>query len=521
MVKLEGDSMLATEITPNGSMSFSVRVRRRLPDFLQSVNLKYVKLGYHYLISHGFYLFTIPALLVAFSAEVSTLSIQDIAQLWEHFEFNLFSVLICSGALVFIVTLCFMTCPRDVYLIDFSCFKPPEELKVSRAQFIANVRDKGKFNEASLDYMKKFMGRSGLGEETYLPKDLLDSKPSMKAGRAEAEMAMFSTIDELFQKTRIKPKDIGILVVNCSHFNPTPSLSAMIINHYKMRGNVLSFNIGGMGCSAGVIALDLANDMLQTYSRSYALVVSTESITMSWYAGNKRSMLSPNCLFRLGASAVLLSNKRSERRRAKYKLSHIVRTHKGADDRSYRAIYQEEDEDKNKGVSLSPDLIELAGDAIKTNITTMGPLVLPLSEQLLFLAALFCKDVLSIKGGKPYIPDFKLAFEHFCIYAGSKAALDEMEKNLDLSKKHMEASRMTLHRWGNTSSSSIWYELAYLEAKERVKRGDRVWQVAFGSGFKCNSVVWKSLRSVKKPKFNPWLDRLDSYPMDIPEYQSI
>lgn len=37
------------ETGPNaGSMTFSVRVRRRLPDFLQSVNLKYVKLGYHY-----------------------------------------------------------------------------------------------------------------------------------------------------------------------------------------------------------------------------------------------------------------------------------------------------------------------------------------------------------------------------------------------------------------------------------------------------------------------------------------
>ena len=346
MVKLEDQSLLATEITPNGSMSFSVRVRRRLPDFLQSVNLKYVKLGYHYLISHGVYLFTIPTLLVAFSAEVSTLSIQDISQLWEHFEFNLLSVMVCSGALVFIITLYFMTCPRDVYLIDFSCFKPPEELKLSRARFLENAREKGKFNEASLEYMKKFMTRSGLGEETYLPKDLFDSKPSMGAGRDEAKMAMFSALDELFQKTRIKPKDVGILVVNCSHFNPTPSLSAMIINHYKMRGNILSFNLGGMGCSAGIIALDLANDMLQAHGRSYAVVVSTESMTMSWYMGNKRSMLSPNCLFRLGASAVLLSNKRSDRRRAKYKLSHIVRTHKGADDKSYRSIYQEEDEDK-------------------------------------------------------------------------------------------------------------------------------------------------------------------------------
>jgi hypothetical protein len=32
----------------------------------------------------------------------------------------------------------------------------------------------------------------------------------------------------------VRAKDIGVLVVNCSLFNPTPSLSAMVINHFKM-----------------------------------------------------------------------------------------------------------------------------------------------------------------------------------------------------------------------------------------------------------------------------------------------
>ncbi len=43
----------------------------------------------------------------------------------------------------------------------------------------------------------------------------------------------------------ISPKQIGILVVNCSLFNPTPSLSAMIINHFKMRSNIISYNLSG------------------------------------------------------------------------------------------------------------------------------------------------------------------------------------------------------------------------------------------------------------------------------------
>jgi 3-ketoacyl-CoA synthase len=56
---------------------------------------------------------------------------------------------------------------------------------------------------------------------------------------------------------------IDILVVNCSLFNPTPSLSAMIVNHFKMRSNTITYNLGGMGCSAGVIAIGLAREQLQ------------------------------------------------------------------------------------------------------------------------------------------------------------------------------------------------------------------------------------------------------------------
>ena len=40
------------------------------------------------------------------------------------------------------------------------------------------------------------------------------------------------------------------------------------------------------------------------------------------------------------------------------------------------------------------------------------------------------------------------------------------------------------------------YVLGYLEHTGQVRRGDRVWQLGFGSGFKVNSAVWKALRTV-------------------------
>lgn len=336
----------------------------------------------------------------------------------------------------------------------------------------------------------------------------------MAAAREEAEQVMFGCLDKLFENTKINPRDVGVLVVNCSLFNPTPSLSAMIVNKYKLRGNVKSFNLGGMGCSAGVISIDLAKDMLQVHRNTYAVVVSTENITQNWYFGNKKAMLIPNCLFRVGGTAVLLSNKASDRRRSKYKMVHTVRTHKGADEKAFNCVYQEQDDNGKTGVSLSKDLMAIAGEALKANITTLGPLVLPISEQILFFVTLVWKKLFNAKL-KPYIPDFKLAFDHFCIHAGGRAVIDELEKNLQLSQTHVEASRMTLHRFGNTSSSSIWYELAYIEAKGRMKKGNRVWQIAFGSGFKCNSAVWVALHNVKPSVSSPWEHSIDRYPVKL------
>ncbi|CAN6307494.1 unnamed protein product [Urochloa humidicola] len=481
-----------------------------------SVNLKYVKLGYQYLVNHFLTLLLVPVM-AATALELARLGPGELLSLWRSLDLDLVHILCSAFLVVFIGTVYVMSRPRPVYLVDYACYKPPASCRVPFATFMEHTRLISD-DDKSVRFQTRILERSGLGEDTCLPpaNHYIPPNPSMEASRAEAQLVIFSAIDDLVRRTGLKPKDIDILVVNCSLFSPTPSLSAMIINKYKLRSNIRSFNLSGMGCSAGLISIDLARDMLQVHPNSNALVVSTEIITPNFYQGTRRDMLLPNCLFRMGAAAILLSNRRREARRAKYRLVHVVRTHKGADDRAYRCVYQEEDEQGFSGISLSKELMAIAGDALKSNITTIGPLVLPMSEQLLFFFRLVGRKLVN-KKWKPYIPDFKLAFEHFCIHAGGRAVIDELQKNLQLSARHVEASRMTLHRFGNTSSSSLWYELAYIEAKGRMSKGDRVWQIGFGSGFKCNSAVWKCLRSIKTPTNGPWDDCIDRYPVEIPE----
>ncbi|EGG16444.1 fatty acid elongase 3-ketoacyl-CoA synthase [Cavenderia fasciculata] len=401
--------------------------------------------------------------------------------------------------LVLVISVVMSKRRRPVYLVDFAVFQPPEQYKITHEFFCKHTEQVGWFEQESIDFQKKLLYRTGLGNDTYFPGGITKEQPdtSMASAREEAMLVLSGCLDDLFAKTKIKPQDIDILIVNCSLFNPTPSLAAMMMNKYKMRHDCLSYNLAGMGCSAGVISIDLAKQLLQVHKNAVAVVLSTENITQNWYRGNDRSMLVTNTLFRMGGAAIMLSNKPKYYWTGKYKLIASVRVTKACVDDSYQAVFQMEDDKGNRGVRLATgrNLLVAVGDALKTNLTILGPMVLPWSEQIKFFLNL-CQRKLSSKKIQPYVPNFKKAFQHFCIHAGGRAVIDGLEQNLNLTPRDVEPSRATLYRYGNTSSSSIWYELNYIEKQHHVKRGERAFQLAFGSGFKCNSAVWEALHDI-------------------------
>lgn len=409
---------------------------------------------------------------------------------------------------------------KRVYLVDFICYKAPESLRAPISAFIEHTERSGTFDSKAVEFQTKVLERSGVGNETCLPcgTHLLPADGSLNSSMEELKTVLFSIVQDLFSKHKINPKSIDILITNCSVSCPTPSVAAMVINKFGLKSNVRNFHLSGMGCSAGILSISLAKDFLRVQKNSLALVLSMESVSSNGYQGKVKSMQLANCLFRMGGAGILLSNKKEDRQRAKYELQHLVRTHLGSKDTAYKCVFQEHDDEGFTGVSLSRSILQVAGEALKANMATLAAMVLPYSELVWYAVSVTWKKIWP-PGRKrgPYIPDFRKAFEHFCVHAGGKAVIDAIKENLKLKDRDVEASKTTLYRFGNTSSSSVWYELSYLEAKGKVKKGDKIWQLAFGSGFKCNSAVWKCISNLRPEKSNVWSEFILRYPVEVPD----
>lgn len=404
---------------------------------------------------------------------------------------------------------------QNCYLLDYICFKASDDRMISTELSGDIIRRNENLGFPEYKFLLKVIVNSGIGEQTYGPKNIIDGRensPTHEDAIAEMDDCFNATLDELFRKSGFAPSDVDMLVVNVSMFSPTPSLSSRIVHRYGMREDIKVFNLSGMGCSASLIAVHLVRDVFKTRKKMLAVVVTSESISPNWYSGSDKSMMLGNCLFRSGGCSMLLTNDPALKHRAKMSLRCLVRTHIGASEDAHSCAIQKEDDVGRIGFHLSKSLPKAAVLAFSENLQTLAPQVLPVRELLLYIA----RGVRRMLNGGSKDPaaaarvNFKAGVEHFCLHTGGSAVIDGVGRSLGLTKYDLEPARMTLHRWGNTSASSLWYVLGYMEAKKRLRRRDRVLMISFGAGFKCNSCLWEVLRDLEDR--GVWEDSIHCYP---------
>ncbi|KAK2980934.1 hypothetical protein RJ640_022913 [Escallonia rubra] len=448
----------------------------------------------------------VSSLLLVFSTEILFLA-QKREPIYHALPFSCF--------LLFFILKTYLSRPSQVYLVDFSCFRPPNSWRVPFSTYLEHARMFNIFDKESLSFMARMLTSSGQSENTYLPPALhyIPPRSTDQESIDEFRMVAFPVFEDLMSKTNLSPRDIDILIVNSSVICPSPSLASMIINKYALREDVKSFNVSGMGCSASAISIDIAQNILKTRRNSNAVIISTEILSTGWYSGKERPMLILNCSFRTGSAAILLTNKREDTKTPKYVLLRSLRTQRANDDLAYNSAMREEDSNGLVGFALKKDLMKAVGETLMSNFTILGSLTFPFTEKIRYVVSVLWKRFFD-KSAEVYIPSFRPIIQHFCLPTSGKALIGEIGKGLKLGEKDVEAALMTLHRFGNQSSSSLWYELAYMEGKERVKKGDKVWMLGFGSGLKCTSLVWKCVRPiVGEAQRGPWADSIDSYPV--------
>jgi 3-ketoacyl-CoA synthase len=123
------------------------------------------------------------------------------------------------------------------------------------------------YNEEAQEFMRLIYRKSGIGDETYTPPYFLQPVECMSAKHhsaiQEAEEGLFSTVSALLCKTDVKAEDISLVLVGCSLFAPSPSLSSLLVKRFGFSKSVKAYTLSGMGCSAGTMCIDTAAKLLR------------------------------------------------------------------------------------------------------------------------------------------------------------------------------------------------------------------------------------------------------------------
>ena len=92
-----------------------------LSDFTNFVRLKYVKLGYQYLLNHIVTFLLIP-IMAGIVIEVLRLGPKEILEIIQSVHVDLIQVLCSFFLVIFFTTVYFMSKRRSIYLVDYACY---------------------------------------------------------------------------------------------------------------------------------------------------------------------------------------------------------------------------------------------------------------------------------------------------------------------------------------------------------------------------------------------------------------
>lgn len=265
-----------------------------------------------------------------------------------------------------------------------------------------------------------------------------------------ARLLGVDTISRVLAQTNLKPTDIDHFIVTSCTGLDTPGLDVMLAGELGMRSDLRRSALIGMGCYAGVTALDRAMLELAARPASHVLVLALEFCTLQFQLGHKLDDMVAGALFGDGLAAVVIG---PETTASSSRPPHLLETMTYND-------YQTQD---LMGVHLSDTGFQIR---LATRVPKLLRQIVPeLVADFLQRAGLKLTDI-----------------RFWGIHPGGAKILDYLETALELEPEALCYSRQVLRNYGNMSSATIFFVLEAILQQGQPHPGDYALLLAFGPG---------------------------------------
>jgi predicted naringenin-chalcone synthase len=232
-----------------------------------------------------------------------------------------------------------------------------------------------------------------------------------------------------------------LVVASCTGF-VAPGIDQIIARRLGLDGSVERTLVGFMGCYAAVAALRVAHHIARSDPEARVLVVTVELCSLHMQDTPEIGSLLAQLQFADGAAAALVSS----------------RPEGIAIDRFFAATLPDSDELIQWNIGDEGFVMHLSGE-VPTRITH----------------ALETPEMRRAILGNRAASDMP----SWAVHAGGRSILDAVEHGLAIGSSALAASRETLRRFGNMSSSTLMFVLAGMMAEPDLVDGIAV---AFGPG---------------------------------------
>jgi predicted naringenin-chalcone synthase len=275
--------------------------------------------------------------------------------------------------------------------------------------------------------------------------------------RKEAVRYAIEIVHKTLEKSKIKAKEIDFLVTTSCTGLMSPSINAYLINHFRMRNDVVQIPVAQVGCSGGTSGIIYLNHLLKSKPNSKAMMLNLEFNTNTMQKDN-------------------------------YNLDNIIGTAIFSDGIACSVF---ENSKQKKSINIFDVFSHHFYDSeniLRYDLGSSG-FTLKMSKELpIFVAKNY------LKNANNFLKKHNLSVEdidHFLVHPGGIRILESIEKIIAQFGKNLSSSLKVMKNYGNMSSATIMFIMEELISKKKIKNNQKILMTSFGPGFVANFILFE------------------------------